>query len=138
MSESEFKRAELPIEEAIANLWALETDCCEAGWDGASAAAIDRSAILNAQKFALSLPAGFPAPEFSAEPDGSVALDWIESRNRIFSISISAGSHLAYAWLDGSDKGHGVAQFDGEKIPARVLEGIHGILSNGDTAFKHA
>ncbi len=137
MNESDSKRIELLIEEAIANLWALATKCGKAGWDGANAAAIDRGAILNAQNFASALPAGFPAPEFAADPDGSVSLDWIESRNRIFSISVNAGSLLAYAWLDGSDRGHGVAQFDGERIPMRVLEGIRDILSNGNTAFKH-
>jgi hypothetical protein len=132
MSESEFKRAELPIEEAIANLWALATECGETGWDGSNAVAIDRNAVLNAQKFAHALPAGFPVPEFAAEPDGSVSLDWIESRNRIFSISVNAGSQLAYAWLDGNNRGHGVVQFDGERIPVRVLEGIRGILNNGN------
>lgn len=136
MRGSEFIRSDLPIEEAIANLWALATDCGESGWDGANAAAIDRNAVSNAQMFVRSLPAGFPPPEFTANPDGSVSLDWIESRNRVFSISISAGSKLAYAWLDGNDKGHGIAQFDGQRIPIRVLEGIHGILSNGNTAFN--
>jgi hypothetical protein len=136
MSESESKQVESQIEKSIAGLWALATECGETGWDGSNAVAINRNAVFNAQKFVRALPAGFPVPEFAAEPDGSVTLDWIESRNRIFSISISAGSKLACAWLDGSESGHGVAQFDGEKIPVRVLEGIRGILNNGNTAFK--
>lgn len=121
---------------ALSNLWALATECGETDWDGANAAAIDIAAILNAQDIVRALPAGYPLPEFSAEPDGSVSLDWIESRSRIFSVSVSAGSRLAYAWLDGSDRGHGVAQFDGERIPVRVLEGIREIISNGNATFR--
>jgi hypothetical protein len=120
---------------AISNLWVLATECGEADWDGANAAAIDIRAILNAQDIVRALPAGFPLPEFAPEPDGAVSLDWIESRNRIFSISVSAGSRLAYAWLDGSDRGHGVAQFDGERIPMRVLEGIREIMGYGNATF---
>jgi hypothetical protein len=121
---------------ALSNLWVLATECGETNWDGANAAAIDIGAILNAQDIVRALPAGFPLPEFAAEPDGSVSLDWFESRSRIFSISVSAGSRLAYAWLDGSDRGHGVAQFDGERIPVRVLEGIRDIIGNGNAAFR--
>jgi hypothetical protein len=121
---------------ALSQLWALAAECGEADWDGAGAAPIDIGAILNAKDIVRALPAGFPLPEFAAEPDGSISLDWIESRNRIFSVSVGAGSRLAYAWLDGSDRGHGVARFDGEKIPMRVLEGIRDIMSYGNTAVR--
>ena len=60
-------------------------------------------------------------PEFAPEPDGAISLDWIQSRHRLFTLSISASNRLAYAWLDGTDKGHGVARFDGRTIPRRVL-----------------
>jgi hypothetical protein len=120
---------------ALSNLWALASECGEADWDAANAAAIDIGAILNAQDIVRALPAGYPLPEFSAEPDGSVSLDWIESRSRIFSVSVSAGLRLAYAWLDGSDRGHGVAQFDGERIPVRVIEGIRDIMGYGNATF---
>ena len=35
-------------------------------------------------------------------------------------------------------KVNGVAQFDGERIPARVLEGIRGIISHGNLAVRHS
>jgi hypothetical protein len=120
---------------ALSNLWALATECREADWDGAGADPINPDAVLNTSVVVRALPAGFPLPEFAAEPDGSISLDWIESRNRIFSISVGAGSRLAYAWLDGTDRGHGVAQFDGERIPKRILEGIRGIMNYGDTTI---
>jgi hypothetical protein len=120
---------------ALSQLWALAVDCGEADWDGSGASPINADAILNAQDVVRALPAGYPLPEFAAEPDGSVSLDWIKSRNQIFSVSVSAGSRLAYAWLDGSDRGHGVAQFDGERIPVRALEGICDIMGYGNATF---
>jgi hypothetical protein len=74
------------------------------------------------------LPDGIPLPEFAPEPDGSISLDWILSRNRLFSVSIGHSSRLAFAWLDGADNGHGVARFDGQNVPPRVLEGIKCII----------
>jgi hypothetical protein len=120
---------------SLSQLWSLAADCGEADWDGLGASPINTDAILNAQDIVRALPTDFPLPEFAAEPDGSVSLDWIESQNRIFSVSASAGSRLAYAWLDGSDRGHGVAQFDGARIPIRVLEGIRDIMSYGNATF---
>jgi hypothetical protein len=111
---------------ALSKLWKIATECNEPDWDGAGAVPVDLGAVGNAGDFVRALPGGIPLPESSPEPDGAVSLDWIVSRNRIFSISVGTGSRLAYAWLDGSDRGHGVAQFDGGKIPARVLEGILG------------
>jgi hypothetical protein len=120
---------------ALSKLRALSKDCGEADWDGADASPINADAVFNAQEILRALPSGYTLPEFAAEPDGSISLDWIESRNRIFSISVSAGLRLAYAWLDGSDRGHGVAQFDGERIPNRVLEGIREITGSGNANF---
>ncbi len=121
---------------ALFQLRALAAECREEDWDGAGAAPIDTGAVANAEDIVRALPAGFLIPEFAAEPDGSISLDWIESRSRIFSISAGAGSRLAYAWLDGSDRGHGVARFDGEKIPDRVLEGIRAIMGYGNTSVR--
>jgi hypothetical protein len=120
----------------LSQLGALAAECGEANWDGSGALAVETGAVLNAGDFIRALPAGIPIPEIAPEPDGSLSLDWIESRNRLFSLSVSAGPRLAYAWLDGTDRGHGVARFDREKIPARVLEGIFGIMSHGNAAVR--
>ena len=121
---------------ALSQLWTLALECSQPDWDGADASAIDNAAIMNAENVIRALPANIPMPELTPEPDGAVSLDWIESRHRIFSVSVGAGSRLAYAWLDGSDRGHGVAWFDGDTIPARVLEGIRGIISHGKTIVR--
>ena len=121
---------------AIAHLLMLATDCGQENWDGNGAAAIDPGAVFNAEGLVRALPGKIPLPEFAPEPDGSVSLDWIQSRNRLFSLSVGPGPRLAFAWLDGADKGHGVAAFDGSNVPARVLEGIRSILNHGNIPLR--
>jgi hypothetical protein len=123
---------------ALSQLAALATQCAEQGWDGENAAAIDPSAVLMAEHFLRALPDGIPLPEFAPEPDGSISLDWIRSRNRLFSLTVGRSNRLAYAWLDGADKGHGVARFDGQNVPPRVLEGIKGIVGQGHVGLRAA
>jgi hypothetical protein len=114
--------------DTLSQLAALATECAEPGWDGESAAAIDPVAVLWAERFVRALPDGVVLPEFAPEPDGSISLDWISSRNRLFSLSVGGSGRLAFAWLDGTDKGHGVARFDGQSVPQRVLDGITSIV----------
>jgi len=123
---------------ALSHLSALGTECAYNDWDGQGAAAIDPFALLLAKRFIRAMPDDIQLPEFSPEPDGSTSLDWIESRNRLFSISIGANSRLAYAWLDGADKGHGVARFDGQNIPPRVLDEIIKIVGRAHVGLRAA
>jgi hypothetical protein len=121
---------------AISQIMALANECADAGWDGDDAAPIDRVAVRTAVQFLRVLPDNVPLPEFAPEPDGSISLDWIQSRHRLFSLSVGATNRLAYAWLDGSDRGHGVSWFDGEKIPSRIVNGILEIMNHGHTAIR--
>ncbi len=116
---------------AISQLWALANECGEPGWDGDDALPLDHRAVFRAVAVIRTLPEGVPLPEFAPEPDGSISLDWISSRNRLFSLSVGIGDRLPYAWLDGTDKGHAVARFDGVSVPARILEGVRAILNGG-------
>ena len=121
---------------AISQLAALATECAEEGWDGSSAAAIDLVAVLLAERFLRAVPNRIPLPDLAVEPDGSISLDWIRSRNHLFSVSVGRSSRLAFAWLDGADKGHGVARFDGQNVPPRILEGIEAIAETGHVAVR--
>jgi len=122
---------------AISQIWMLANECAEAGWDGDDALPLNRLAVFKAIAFIRVLPEGVPLPEFAPEPDGSISLDWIQSRNRLFSLSVGTGNRLAYAWLDGTDKGHAVARFDEVTgVPLRVLEGINAIMNNGQASFR--
>ncbi len=123
---------------ALSALIALAAECSEPDWDGQDAAAISLEAVDTAVDFVRVLPAGVPLPEFAVEPDGSIALDWTVSRHRRFTLSIGGSNRLAYAWLDGGDKGHGVARFDGELVPPRILDTIHSITGHADASLRAA
>jgi hypothetical protein len=124
--------------EAISQIWELAADCALPGWNGEDAEPIDQFAAMNAADFIRALPDTVPLPEFAPEPDGSISLDWIQSRRRLFSLSVGRTNRLAVAWLDGADKGHAVARFDGTKIPSRVLQGIESIVNDGNAPLRTA
>ena len=121
---------------AISQIWTLANECSAPDWDGNGALPLVHSAVFQAAAFIRALPKGVPLPEFAPDPDGSISLDWIASRNRHFSLSVGTSDRLPYAWLDGSDRGHAVARFDGEIIPSRILEGIKAISSGGTAPLR--
>lgn len=123
---------------AISQLREMAGECVEPGWDGDEAIAISPIAIKHAENFIRALPDGIPQPEFAPEPDGAIALDWIQSRHRLLSLSIGQSNRLAYAWLDGTDKGHGVARFDGVVIPTRLLAEITSITGHDSASLRAA
>jgi len=123
---------------AISQLIALADECAGEGWDGTGANAISSVTVFKAAAFLRALPDGIPLPEFTPEPDGSVSLDWIQSRWRLFSLSIGTNDRLAFSWLDGTDKGHGVARFHGDAVPPRILEGIKAIVNHGNASLRAA
>ena len=122
----------------ISQLRSIANECAEADWDGHDAEPIHPFAVLLAEEFVRSLPGDIPLPEFAAEPDGAISLDWIQSRTRLFSLSIGTSQRLSYAWLDGSDKGHAVSRFDRKQIPSRILQGIRDIVDHGHTSLRSA
>ena len=119
---------------AISQIRALLNECSAPGWDGDSANPLTPRTAGQAVQFIRALPDKFALPEFAPEPDGSLALDWIDSRNRLFSLSIGTSKRLAYTWLDGTDKGHAVARFDESNISPRILQGISAIMSHEHVA----
>jgi hypothetical protein len=114
---------------AISALRALANECTEDSRNDKEGYVLDPVAVQNAEAFLRALPDDVPMPEFTNEPDGAVSLDWIASRRQIFSLSINDSNRLAFAWLNGTEKGHGVVRFDGLYIPSRVLSEIRLIKS---------
>ncbi len=109
----------------ISKLWALAQSHGESGWDGGEAFSVDRRAIARAAAFIRALPDDCDAPDVGVDLDGAVALDWLVSRHRMLSISFGGNSdRLAYAWIDGTDRGNAVAKFDGEVVPLRLMQAI--------------
>lgn len=121
---------------AISQVWSLVNEHGVENWNEDSAQPVNELAARNATELVRLLPADIPMPEFSAEPDGAISLDWIESRHRLLSVSIGTTNRFPYAWLDGSNRGHAVAVFDGQQIPDRVLAEIRKLKANGDSAVR--
>ncbi len=126
------------LRSAQGKIRALETECKLQGWDGNGAEPLSPHAASKAIELLKVLPVEVPLPEFAPEPDGSISLDWIQSRDRLVSVSVGDGSGLAYAWLDGPDRGHGVAQFDGNVFPRRILDEIRGLAGYAEPAVRSA
>lgn len=123
--------------QAISSIWQLAADCSAADWDGEGAKPISEAAAVIAEDFISALPDNFPLPEVAPENDGAISLDWIASRYRVFTLSINGSNRLAYAWLDGTDRGHGVVRFNGVQIPPSILDAI-GDLSRDEHAAVRA
>lgn len=100
--------------------------------------AVKPETVEIAADFIRALPAALPLPEVAVEPDGSLSLDWLVSRTRVFSLSIGTTNRLAFAWIDGSDRGHGVSRFDGTVIPPRILDGVRQTIGNDSLTFRAA
>jgi len=123
---------------AIARLDDLVRECGADAPDEHGAGTVSPEAVRLAERLVRALPEGVPMPEFAAEPDGSVSLDWIASRTRMFTVSVGSGDHLPYAWLDGAEHGHGVAAFTGAVVPERLIDGIAAIMKNGRSPVRAA
>jgi hypothetical protein len=108
----------------ISDILNVAAEHAESGWDGEGANPVSPLAVDRAIAFIRALPRSFPMPEVAPEPDGSISLDWIHAHSRIFSVSVGSSDRLAFAWIDGTDRGHAVARFDGDRIPPLVIEQI--------------
>jgi hypothetical protein len=119
----------------ISELWGLAGSHAQTGWDGGKALPVDHRAIARAAAFIRALPGSCDMPEVGVDPDGSVTLDWIASRHRILSIGVTASSdRLAYAWIDGTDRGHAVAKFNRDMVPLGLMQAILAVTAAPDDA----
>jgi hypothetical protein len=85
-------------------------------------------AVQQAAALVRALPEMLPLPEVAIDPDGDVSLDWVASQPRMFSVSVGETHGLAYAGIDGTDRGHGVAPFDGQRVPAPIISWIEAVM----------
>lgn len=114
---------------AISGLRSVVSEVASTAADDPDQAIPTSNALRNAEDFLRALPDDIQLPGFSVDPDGAIALDWIQSRTRMFSISISDSERVAYAWLDGSDRGHAVARFRGQHISPQLLSLIRTVAA---------
>jgi len=121
---------------AIAEIWTITNECAVADWDGYGALAVDRASAHRAVALVRALPLDLPVPDVGAEPDGCIAFEWWMCRGRVISLSASASGPLPYAWLDGPERGHGIAEFDEGHFPARVASEIRRMMGLNDVAIR--
>lgn len=110
--------------DCISEIFAAAAEHSQPDWNGEGADPVSLLAADRAVTFIRAVPRGFPMPEIAPESDGSISLDWIYGRSRILSISVGVSERLAFAWIDGTDRGHAVARFDGDRIPPLILDRI--------------
>lgn len=116
-----------PQAEAREALEEVYVETKEANWDGYGALSVGPETYDAATRFLEALPWGIPAPEVSAEPDGSISFEWFYGPRRVISISVNPHHRLAYAILDGGDQSHGAATFF-DQIPDRIIREIRSII----------
>lgn len=92
----------------------------------------------NAEQLVLALPDDLPTPEFGVDPDGAVSLNWVIARTRMFSVSVTDSERIAFAWLDGSDKGHGVVRFRPPVLPTAFASALRGVIASDALIFRAA
>ena len=114
---------------ALRRLEALVDDCADSEKAQAGALRIGSPTVQVTEAVVIAMPEWLPSPEFAVERDGSISIDWIRSHQRMFSISVGITRTLAYAWLDGAERGHGVARFDDAVLPECVVSGNRRIIS---------
>lgn len=112
---------------ALTELASVASECSVENWDGYGALPVDRSTLELAAELIRSLPDRLPTPEFAIEPDGSVSMDWLPTPHRTFTLSVGKTARIPYAWVDGTDHGHGVVRFSDGRIPARLIGEIQRI-----------
>ena len=106
-------------------------NCSCDNWDGYGAQPIPRSAILEALTL-LKLIKGlyYILPdEITAEPDGSIALDWYGTNNKVYSVSVGGNGSLVFSgrFADGGSL-FGVHPFS-NKLPETLADSIGRIKS---------
>ena len=141
------------IQESVARLWSNEQAHSLSGreveFEARLHAALDElvpdedqhavpvEAVRVVSRLVRALPASLPLPEVAIDPDGAISLDWLPSRTRMFSVSADNSGRLAYAWMDGSDRGHAVARFEGS-IPAPLLTQLLALIDDHKTVVRAA
>jgi hypothetical protein len=114
----------------LSELIDLKDEHSHRGWDGGEAPPVLRVVLDRARELIMSLPTSIPNPELAVDPDdGAVSLEWYAGPSRIFSVSVGRSSRMACAGIDGTDSWHGVARFDGAKVPEFVLQSIQRIIA---------
>jgi hypothetical protein len=119
-----------PHAELLGELEALIVEHSNPGWDGQEAPPISYITSQNAKEVIRALPADLPTPELAVDPDdAAISFEWHGGYRKVFSFSVGTSGRLACAGLNGTDRWHAALAFDGERLPALVLQSIRQVLT---------
>ena len=92
-------------------------------WDRYGGQPVQSRVPQLACRFLNALPSVIPTPEVGLDPDGEISFDWIVSRDRQLTVSISPEGELNYAGIYGAAVKHGRELFD-DSVPHEIIEAI--------------
>lgn len=97
------------------------------GWGGYNEEPASVGSFAAARSMVRFLPASFPAPDVSVQPDGYVALEWYQDRGRVFSVVVLDDT-FGYAGIFDGAKVYGSEPLT-SVFPEVVLEHLRRLYS---------
>lgn len=107
----------------LSRIISVVSETANEGWDGYGALPVSFKAYIKTVEFLCALPGTLKLPEMSADPDGSLSMEWYRSPEWIVSISIDGNGKLDYAAIFGDRKYYGSMYF-ADEIDKEVLNHI--------------
>lgn len=120
------------VRAAFADLEAARSEAAVDGWNGHGGKAVSPRSYRQARRLLGALLMIGPEPEITIDAEGDFELDWIIGTGRALTLSISGDGRIAFAWIDGTRRGHGTEWFTGG-IPAAIATAIGDVTRGGDS-----
>jgi hypothetical protein len=106
----------------------LKTLASVEGWDGEGSLPVSSDAISVTEQLLENLPSQLPLPEFGADSEGEVALDWFGPQKQSLSLSIDKNGRILFAGRVGAQPVRGkIPQYTGG-FPSEVRAHLEGIF----------
>ncbi len=128
---SDIDVCELPIKGAVNwtevtlnELDELFEECSEQNWDEYEAVPISHETYSEAIKLVNLLPASYPQPDISPEPDGGIGFEWYKEKGYTFVISVYGKNAISFAGIFGrGNEIHGTEIFN-NIVPSFIHESL--------------
>jgi hypothetical protein len=91
------------LREELAEIWG---ECQDPNWDGHKGLPISKDTLRQVYHLLEEIPTNLPAPSLSAHPDGAIAMEWYQAKNRQIVLSV-IDAEIHYAAKRGANRHHG-------------------------------
>ena len=98
----------------------------EPDWDGYGALPLQSGSLRYALVFLWLLPSQYGLPMIDADNKGRISFEWIKSKSKRLSVSVTSSGKLIYAFLAGASSGSG-EEYLGSTVPDTILSIIRRI-----------